>query len=101
MIRRPPRSTLFPYTTLFRSLFSHFGGLAPPAGDGWLAPGGMVFVTANGQRRLLGHPYTTITEAASYSLASFVRLSSDGRYAMFTSDMNGSGRTDVFLVKVP
>src|SRR3712207_8933297 len=26
MIRRPPRSTLFPYTTLFRSLFS----LDPP-----------------------------------------------------------------------
>src|SRR5437773_4612389 len=25
MIRRPPRSTLFPYTTLFRS--SHFSGL--------------------------------------------------------------------------
>src|SRR5260370_2373710 len=24
MIRRPPRSTLFPYTTLFRSLASHF-----------------------------------------------------------------------------
>src|SRR2546430_17152328 len=23
MIRRPPRSTLFPYTTLFRSLFAH------------------------------------------------------------------------------
>src|SRR3712207_8886734 len=23
MIRRPPRSTLFPYTTLFRSCFSH------------------------------------------------------------------------------
>src|SRR5690349_22023169 len=27
MIRRPPRSTLFPYTTLFRSLFSSL--LAP------------------------------------------------------------------------
>src|SRR5256886_12321072 len=25
MIRRPPRSTLFPYTTLFRSLWNHFG----------------------------------------------------------------------------
>src|SRR5438105_5421329 len=25
MIRRPPRSTLFPYTTLFRSNFSAFG----------------------------------------------------------------------------
>src|SRR2546430_13455637 len=24
MIRRPPRSTLFPYTTLFRSLFHEF-----------------------------------------------------------------------------
>src|SRR2546426_6396065 len=34
MIRRPPRSTLFPYTTLFRSALDHpfehlpFGGLA-------------------------------------------------------------------------
>src|SRR2546426_4768161 len=29
MIRRPPRSTLFPYTTLFRSLeHLHFGELA-------------------------------------------------------------------------
>src|SRR5258705_8336311 len=25
MIRRPPRSTLFPYTTLFRSLFGRHG----------------------------------------------------------------------------
>src|SRR5438309_7996975 len=25
MLRRPPRSTLFPYTTLFRSLVSHRG----------------------------------------------------------------------------
>src|SRR5690625_6400132 len=29
MIRRPPRSTLFPYTTLFRSL-PLFGGQPPP-----------------------------------------------------------------------
>src|SRR3990167_5427999 len=26
MIRRPPRSTLFPYTTLFRSWRAHLGG---------------------------------------------------------------------------
>src|SRR2546426_3816833 len=26
MIRRPPRSTLFPYTTLFRSRDGHLGG---------------------------------------------------------------------------
>src|SRR5258707_2218320 len=28
MIRRPPRSTLFPYTTLFRSALQHHIGLA-------------------------------------------------------------------------
>src|SRR5260221_11958947 len=37
MIRRPPRSTLFPYTTLFRSLFTHAVetryGKAKDAGD--------------------------------------------------------------------
>src|SRR2546430_10286213 len=38
MIRRPPRSTLFPYTTLFRSLVEmivwgarHYQTVAPPA----------------------------------------------------------------------
>src|SRR5256885_11610682 len=29
MIRRPPRSTLFPYTTLFRSTFLTSGSCAP------------------------------------------------------------------------
>src|SRR5688572_32455032 len=29
MIRRPPRSTLFPYTTLFRSLLPGHGALVP------------------------------------------------------------------------
>src|SRR3712207_6918685 len=33
MIRRPPRSTLFPYTTLFRSLAA--GLLAPENAEAW------------------------------------------------------------------
>src|SRR5258707_7581650 len=33
MIRRPPRSTLFPYTTLFRSNLLHPGAVAEPAFD--------------------------------------------------------------------
>src|SRR3989442_7540905 len=34
MIRRPPRSTLFPYTTLFRSIFRHaLDGLGVESGD--------------------------------------------------------------------
>src|SRR3712207_6863157 len=33
MIRRPPRSTLFPYTTLFRSVVQHDGrGVQPRVG---------------------------------------------------------------------
>src|SRR5256885_13223451 len=32
MIRRPPRSTLFPYTTLFRSRYAHGGAQARAAG---------------------------------------------------------------------
>src|SRR3712207_7965006 len=32
MIRRPPRSTLFPYTTLFRSADAAPGAVARPAG---------------------------------------------------------------------
>src|SRR3712207_7063933 len=35
MIRRPPRSTLFPYTTLFRSL--HFYEEIRHATEGWVA----------------------------------------------------------------
>src|SRR5256885_12969872 len=33
MIRRPPRSTLFPYTTLFRSVFNGDIGIALPGGS--------------------------------------------------------------------
>src|SRR2546430_12375087 len=32
MIRRPPRSTLFPYTTLFRSLVDGFGFISAAVG---------------------------------------------------------------------
>src|SRR3712207_9180965 len=37
MIRRPPRSTLFPYTTLFRSraVLALFEGVATGAADGY------------------------------------------------------------------
>ena len=33
MIRRPPRSTLFPYTTLFRSVRSHYEALEHTASE--------------------------------------------------------------------
>src|SRR2546430_9770490 len=36
MIRRPPRSTLFPYTTLFRSRTARHGSPRIANGNGWL-----------------------------------------------------------------
>src|ERR1035441_7160730 len=51
MIRRPPRSTLFPYTTLFRSVtfgVKGFGG----SGIGRYAPAGLSDVAINGNGTL-------------------------------------------------
>src|SRR3712207_8783470 len=42
MIRRPPRSTLFPYTTLFRSLSATAGGTASASPTGPTYPDGTV-----------------------------------------------------------
>src|SRR3712207_6970304 len=41
MIRRPPRSTLFPYTTLFRSARLGAGDSLPPGSDAVLPPFGL------------------------------------------------------------
>src|SRR5256886_14606650 len=49
MIRRPPRSTLFPYTTLFRSHDEGRGAL----GEAVDAPGGLVLVSDGAAHRVL------------------------------------------------
>src|SRR3712207_7923559 len=52
MIRRPPRSTLFPYTTLFRSWNGHSGHAAGRPVGTVRAPGSFVaFTTATAFRR--------------------------------------------------
>src|SRR5258708_25929649 len=49
MIRRPPRSTLFPYTTLFRSAQVADARFHPRAGFGWKdLSGGKELVTRMG-----------------------------------------------------
>src|SRR5438094_1806483 len=54
MIRRPPRSTLFPYTTLFRSATGNVldamiaSGIATGLGDEWIRFGATSEHTADG-----------------------------------------------------
>jgi len=83
------------------AIFTHYGSLSPIidfGNAGWLAPGAIVFITANGQRRILAHPYNT---SGTYEFLSFSKLAPDGKYVLFTSNMNGSGRSDVFLAELP
>src|SRR2546421_7607744 len=53
MIRRPPRSTLFPYTTLFRSTFPASSAKWPVTNDGsepqWRGNGKELFYTGGGK----------------------------------------------------
>src|SRR2546427_7507771 len=52
MIRRPPRSTLFPYTTLFRSMQGTDGALYGTTRDGGLYVYGTVFkLNPDGDRK--------------------------------------------------
>src|SRR3989441_12992541 len=61
MIRRPPRSTLFPYTTLFRSTFRELEVPAAAQGLVWNGmlsmAGGWFFLMGNEAFRLGNHDY--------------------------------------------
>jgi len=53
MIRRPPRSTLFPYTTLFRSLSEDVAGTIKPPDPKKLDVVGMTTVSTGNQVRAI------------------------------------------------
>src|SRR3712207_6973964 len=50
MIRRPPRSTLFPYTTLFRSESTPSALITGPDGGVWFTGGGIHRMAPDGTR---------------------------------------------------
>src|SRR2546425_811091 len=66
MIRRPPRSTLFPYTTLFRSAASEPGVLEISAPFGSRVSGRGTLAPGDGQLRdSPASPRASLAEAAS------------------------------------
>src|SRR2546425_10834325 len=80
MIRRPPRSTLFPYTTLFRSPFPPMGGYR--VGDLILQPGnagrlvGLAVPAPTDDHRVYVYPTTFYPTATSLEQATVVKLTS-------------------------
>src|SRR5260370_6119702 len=72
MIRRPPRSTLFPYTTLFRSLPRYPACPSTHRRPAWSGPGG------SGRGALVGPPsarvLTTRSEEHTSELQSHLNL---------------------------
>src|SRR3990167_11071656 len=96
MIRRPPRSTLFPYTTLFRSL-ACFGGVVgdvPPLalqderGCSYEAANGTATLVTGRQRRL-GNPLSHLEDPGAILTLVFV-----GRHALngYRSEFSLSSR---------
>src|SRR3712207_8416969 len=61
MIRRPPRSTLFPYTTLFRSIGSVAGDAAYAGGNVYCATKAAVKALTDGLRIDVAHTAVRVT----------------------------------------
>src|SRR2546430_13518981 len=68
MIRRPPRSTLFPYTTLFRSETAATGSIR---GKGFVLCFGLVELSREGRRRLVGLDRKSTRLNSSHSQISY------------------------------
>src|SRR5690349_24262176 len=78
MIRRPPRSTLFPYTTLFRSLWRCGFGPAPSKRDPLKTSPEPLWPTANARLLRLG-PHRMRDRKSTRLNSSHVEIS----YAVF------------------
>src|SRR5260221_2180932 len=77
MIRRPPRSTLFPYTTLFRSLFKRVGTfgveIAAAVGVGVDVDDGVFHQVV----AVLFHPFRGADEAGLFGSTEWVERSEE------------------------
>src|SRR5258707_11952596 len=102
MIRRPPRSTLFPYTTLFRS--SARGAGPPPEGGRALRGGpGPPHASARGQSPGLDRPPRGLADATRDEDRKSTRLNSSHAnisYAVFCLKKKKNQDDDILAVSV-
>src|SRR2546427_8494640 len=99
MIRRPPRSTLFPYTTLFRSL--RVGGeVGAAAGNAGLEVGEAVAAVAeHGEDTRRSEEHTSELQSQSNLVCRLLlekKKKADGKYDGFTNcgDFAGTNGND-------
>src|SRR2546422_2157543 len=80
MIRRPPRSTLFPYTTLFRSQVNH-RGLCSELGHGRMLEDAAGFGQERGER--LGPDAVALHQRLAFGDRKSTRLNSSHGYISY------------------
>src|SRR3712207_4654828 len=103
MIRRPPRSTLFPYTTLFRSVeetgktgFAHLVDLADPKQLAQVNPGDAVELSPDGPRLLAKSNGTQIGYVEPRVAARLLKLIAEGN--KYTAGVTSIGERDVRII---
>src|SRR5438445_13376651 len=94
MIRRPPRSTLFPYTTLFRSLRADAGGGALGIG-GWAAGGCRNAATLDAGGRVVESPAEAAAPATARAQGALWGDGADGRqFSLLVGGARSAGLLD-------
>src|SRR2546422_6531057 len=104
MIRRPPRSTLFPYTTLFRS----WSGLTGPASPGcsvaediFSRPAGFFFGAAPATGTRGDRPIENASSEIGISKAGRAKRRADGVIGILQRPPGGRGRGEDRATRLP
>src|SRR5256886_16496085 len=102
MIRRPPRSTLFPYTTLFRSRWGlrvvEFDQTGPPPGDVdliWLEAPPNPFLTTPDLEAAAAHPPLVAVDATAATPIHLRPLEHGAAFVLHSATQYLGGHDDV------
>src|SRR5258708_36368965 len=99
MIRRPPRSTLFPYTTLFRSL-EEARALGELLKQGWKPNRTIIYGAWDGEEpMLLGSTAWAETHGRELQEHSALYINTDGNVRVFLA-LKGSHSLEQFMTAV-